>query len=156
MLLMALSSWPMMIASTKNWALLWNTLHWRKKEAEAPVEPAFPTTLKHLSTDRWQDAKNPAQGRGFHTATQSSGTNMHLILEAGTSLKEGKGRCWLEKTNQLRKTNQKKYKIPWTKDLEGRCLGTAHKIKSVICTVLLWIYINFKMYSNILYLLESL
>lgn len=38
----------------------------------------------------------------------------------------------------------KKIIILWVKDFKDKCLGTTHKIKLVFCTVLPWIYTDFK------------
>ena len=41
-------------------------------------------------------------------------------------------------------SKKEKYKMLWMKDLEDKCLDTAHKIKSVLYKVLPWINTHFK------------
>ena len=46
-------------------------------------------------------------------------------------------------------------KILWTKDLEDKCLGTAHKIKSVIYELLPWIYTFFECIKILYFAMKS-
>lgn len=41
-----------------------------------------------------------------------------------------------QRDKSVNKNKEKKYKILRTKGLEGKCLGTTHKVKSVICAEL--------------------
>ena len=49
-----------------------------------------------------------------------------------------------KKCNAEQGNKKRVYKMLWMKDLEDRCLGTTHKIKYVISTVLAWLYTHFK------------
>lgn len=73
-----------------------------------------------------------------HNTIQSSVTHVHpSILETDLSLNEEE--IWAKKEgvmpNEENESTGNKSKILWTKDLEDKCLGTIHKIKSVICAV---------------------
>ena len=94
----------------------------------------------------WQCAKNEQQCRDFHNAIQSSDTNTHpsiwklipLLMKEEILVKKEKVLCWMG-----RQVNKKKKKLYNTMN-EYKCLGIIHKMKPVICTVLLWIYTHFK------------
>ena len=134
--------------------LFWNTLQWRRKRPRSWKVQRWThishTTLEHLSMDTWQYAKNKQQPcRSFQNTTQSSVTKMPLSIWKLTSLftKEeilAKKKKYNAEREDKSMSKKEKYKMLWMKDLEDKCLDTAHKIKSIICAVLPWIYTHFQ------------
>ena len=108
-------------------------------------------TLGSLTTDMQQYAKNKWHCRVFHNSIQSSSLqacilvfgNWYLSLNEGRNISQ-KEKVWCQTRRQNNKQNKQRYKILWTKDWEDKGLDATHKIKSVSCTVLPWMYTHFK------------
>ena len=94
-----------------------------------------------------QYTKNSYSVKGFHYAIQISFTNMESSIWKLVPFNEGKKFSNKEKYNAKAgdesKAKKKKLWNTVTKDLEDKCLGAIHKIKSVICIALPWIYTHF-------------
>ena len=148
MLLMALLSWQMICP--KSWFL--TLKHTTLEEKEVSKVQSWThishRALERLSVDIWLHTKNELWYRGFHNAIQSSVTNMPpsiwklILLLTKEEVLAKKKKCNAERWDKS--TRKKLYKILWTEDLEDKCLGTIHKIKSVICAALSWIHTHFK------------
>lgn len=105
-------------------------------------------TLEHLSMDIWQYAKNKQLCRRLITAQHKiSVSKMHPnIWNLMFLLTKKKEKVWCQMRRHINKQklimlstkDWKKQKKKKTKDFEDKCLGTIHKIK----TVLLWFYIT--------------